>query len=133
MTDGPPPSDLDAWNARQQALQNSTPPPYFKEREVWWCALGVNVGHEEDGKGQDFSRPVLIVRKFGTLFYAVPLSTTTRRGPFYHPFTYKPERGESVALLSHMRALDSRRLIRKDGMASTQEFQAIRAALLALL
>jgi mRNA interferase MazF len=133
MTGGPTPAEYDAWNARKQAVQNTTPPPYFKEREVWWCALGVNVGHEEDGKGADFSRPVLIVRKFGTLFYGVPLSTTSRRGPFYQPFTYKPERGESVALLYHLRALDSRRLIRKDGMASIEDFKAVRAALFALL
>ena len=125
--------DFQAWAATKEAHETASPPPYFKEREVWWAALGVNIGYEEDGKGPDFSRPVLIVRKFGALFYAVPLSTTSRRGPFYHAFTYKAERGESVALLSHMRALDSRRLLHKDGTASKADFEAVRAALLALL
>ena len=125
--------DFQAWTAGKEAHEAASPPPYFKEREVWWAALGVNIGYEEDGKGPDFSRPVLIVRKFGSLFYAVPLSTTDRRGPFYHPFAYRPGRGESVALLSQLRALDSRRLLHKDGTVSQADFEAIRAALAALL
>lgn len=125
--------DFAGWAAAGATHELSTPPPYFKEREVWWCALGVNIGYEEDGKGPDFSRPVLIVRKFGALFYGVPLSTTPKRGPFYHAFTYKPERGESVALLSHLRSLDSRRLLHKDGTASSTDFEAVKAALSALL
>lgn len=125
--------DFHAWAVAKEAHERGTPPPYFKEREVWWVALGVNIGFEEDGKGPSFSRPVLIVRKFGSLFYGVPLSTTDKRGIFYHAFTYKPERGESVALLSHMRVLDSRRLLHKDGTASQADFQAIRAALAALI
>ena len=39
--------------------------PYFKEREIWWVNLGVNVGFEQDGKGDNFERPILILKKFG--------------------------------------------------------------------
>ena len=31
---------------------------YFQERKIWWCYLGLNVGTEEDGKGDYFMRPV---------------------------------------------------------------------------
>lgn len=120
------------WADQKADLETKTPPPYFHPREVWWCALGVNIGFEEDGKGPEYTRPVLILRKFGALFWAVPLSTTSKRGVFYHPFTYKAERGESVALLTHVRVLDSRRLVRKDGMASKEDFAAIQAAVVAL-
>jgi len=24
--------------------------PRFSEREIWWCSVGVNVGHEADSK-----------------------------------------------------------------------------------
>lgn len=125
--------DFDSWALEKRTYESRTPPPYFHAREVWWAALGVNIGFEEDGKGAEYTRPVLIVRKFGALFYAVPLSTTEKRGPFYYPFRYKAGRGESVALLSHMRALDSRRLIRKDGMASAADFAGILAALTGLI
>ena len=36
---------------------------YFREKEVWWAALGKNVGFEVDGKHELFERPVLIVKK----------------------------------------------------------------------
>lgn len=75
---------------------------------------------------------MVIVRKFGGLFYGVPLSTTGKRGHFYHPFIYSSKRGhagESVALLSHMRSMDSRRLLDKDGMMPKADFESLKIAL----
>jgi hypothetical protein len=36
----------------------------FKEREVWWCSIGLNVGDEEFWKGAYFTRPVLVFKKY---------------------------------------------------------------------
>ena len=36
----------------------------FKRGEIWWCSLGFNVGEEIFGKGNKFTRPVLIFKKF---------------------------------------------------------------------
>lgn len=36
---------------------------YFKEREIWWCLLGMNVGHEQDGKNENFESPVSVLKK----------------------------------------------------------------------
>ena len=36
----------------------------FKQGEVWWCSLGLNLGEEIFGKGEKFSRPVLVFKKF---------------------------------------------------------------------
>lgn len=45
----------------------------FKERDVWWCSIGCNVGDEMDGKSIWFNRPVLVLRKFNkNIFYGVP-------------------------------------------------------------
>lgn len=37
---------------------------YFREKEIWWAALGKNVGYETDGKHELFERPVLILNKY---------------------------------------------------------------------
>ena len=37
---------------------------YFYEREIWWASLGENIGFEQNGKDENFSRPVLILKKF---------------------------------------------------------------------
>lgn len=39
---------------------------YYKEGEVYWMSIGVNVGSEQDGKGRKFARPVLIVKGFSS-------------------------------------------------------------------
>ena len=45
-------------------LRNRQRKPLFKEGEIWWCSIGLNVGDEEYGKGPFFQRPVLIFKKF---------------------------------------------------------------------
>jgi len=37
---------------------------YFREREIWWASLGANIGYEQDGKHENFERPVLVLKKF---------------------------------------------------------------------
>jgi hypothetical protein len=36
--------------------------PFYHKREVWWCTLGVNVGSEENGSGEEYRRPALILK-----------------------------------------------------------------------
>ena len=43
--------DFDNWNIQKKRAQAIKERPMFKEREVWWCTLGVNIGDEQDGKG----------------------------------------------------------------------------------
>jgi mRNA interferase MazF len=95
----------------------------YKVGQIWWCSVGENVGHEEDGKGADFARPVLVVAGYSRrLFIGVPLSTTKNRGTHYHAFV-ADDGQESVALLMQIRAFDTARLrnrktvIHKDELA----------------
>jgi mRNA interferase MazF len=56
-------------------------PPLFREREIWWCSVGENVGMEISGKGAFFRRPVLVLRKLDAFtFIGAPLTRTTRIG-----------------------------------------------------
>jgi mRNA-degrading endonuclease toxin of MazEF toxin-antitoxin module len=97
----------------------------YKEREIWWTAVGQNIGTEEDGKNSNFGRPVLIVKGFSQyLFWGVPLSTTKKRGKYYHPFVL--HNTTSVALLSQLRAFDTRRLLKKHGTIGYRDFIKIK-------
>jgi len=55
---------FDEWNTCKKALQKKGLYPTFKEREVWWCYLGANIGHEIDGSDSEFVRPALVLRRF---------------------------------------------------------------------
>jgi len=59
--------------------------PYFREGEIWWSRLGVNIGFEQDGKNEEFMRPVLILKKFNPfIFWALPLSTKCKNNPYLY-------------------------------------------------
>lgn len=52
------------WLTRKSSLDARSHIPSFSEGEVFWCSLGENIGDEECGKGSEFTRPVLVLRKF---------------------------------------------------------------------
>ncbi len=104
------------------------PTPFFKEREVWWCSIGLNVDSEENGKGELGCRPVLILKKINShAFIGIAISSKSKKGKFYH--TFELHRGKpNVAILSQIRLYDSRRLVSKMGILSPEDFEAIRKA-----
>lgn len=53
--------DFQRWHKKKSDLQERALHRFYSEREVWWCSLGANVGFEQDGKGEDFARPVVII------------------------------------------------------------------------
>lgn len=61
---------FDEWNEVKKILQLNSKAILFRERDVWWYAAGENLGSEINGKGKLFSRPILIIRKYGkTTFF----------------------------------------------------------------
>lgn len=48
----------------------------FSQWEIWWCVLGQNIGTEIYGKWEDFSRPILILKKTGKYGFIWLPSTT---------------------------------------------------------
>ena len=112
---------------KKKSLDKLRKVPCFHEREVWFVKLGVNIRHEQDG-GKDFLRPVLIIKKFSrNLFWAVPLSRTSRRGKYYHELNFKG--GVSVIVLSQLRLIDAARLSYYKGRISNKEFRIIKEKL----
>src|SRR3990167_85164 len=56
----------------------------FKQGELWWCSLGFNLSEEIFGKGEKFTRPALIFKKFtGNSFMGLPLTTHGKNGSWY--------------------------------------------------
>jgi mRNA interferase MazF len=121
--------DFDRWNRLKKDVNaRKDAPPFFHEREVWWCNLGLNVGFEQDGKGGRFERPVLVLKKFNhDVFIAVPLSSRAKKNPYYLPFV-DPNGDVQSALISQIRLLDARRLMEKTFTIDQGAFKAIQKA-----
>jgi len=124
--------DFDSWNAFKKQLDTNQKIPTFQEREIWWCSIGINVGHEENGKNQDYSRPILIIRKFNNhIFWGVPLTTQIKEKHYYHRIDFKER--EQCVMLSQIRLLESKRLTDRMGKLPQQQFEVIKKTLKAML
>ena len=117
--------DFDGWNALQQTLEKRRYRlPTFQEREIWFTAIGTNIGHETDGKNDDYSRPVLILKKYSrSLFFGLPLTTTFREGKWFYQLNTKRT---SVVILNQGRTLSARRLTKRMYSINETDFEKIR-------
>ncbi|MEK7157860.1 MAG: type II toxin-antitoxin system PemK/MazF family toxin, partial [Patescibacteria group bacterium] len=125
--------DFGKWNNKKTEIDHANNPAFYHEREVWWCSTGLNVGFEQDGKGENFSRPVLIVKGFNkNVFLSVPLTTKAKDGKYY----YRIDLGDGVSrkiILSQIRLLDSKRLQEKITTINKEQFSEIKKAIIQLL
>jgi len=106
---------FDQWNEIKKRIDASEPKAdrFPKMGEVWMSALGKNIGYEQNGAGDNFSRPVLVVHKFNNkMFFVVPLSTKQKSFDFYYNCT-DPDGNKISLILAQLRLLSIKRLERK--------------------
>ena len=104
----------------------------FKEGEIWWCSIGENVGVEINGKGSQFTRPVLILKKLSRLsFIGVPLTSQLHEGTWYEHFIFKDK--EQVAVLAQIRNISVSRLINRMGTLPNSDFVKVKRSLMRLM
>jgi len=114
--------EFDKWNEIKKRTHKDNSFRGFKEREIFHTKVGKNIGREQGGTGNKFMRPVLIVTKFNhNSFYGIPLSTTKNRNKYYFEFEFIKDK-KSVAVLSQMKNMDAKRLLKKIGMISKEDF-----------
>jgi mRNA interferase MazF len=124
--------DFWKWHRQNEKIHDEKERVFFHEGEIWWCALGANVGFEEDGKNETFERPLLVYRKFNReVFWALPITTKEKSGKFY--FQYEHEGKSFSLILSQIRLIDAKRLLRKVRTLSKEEFRGADEAFQKLL
>jgi mRNA interferase MazF len=108
-------NDFDVWNEFKKGIETGkgTQSRFPKEGEVGMSSLGRNIGFEQNGNGDNFSRPVLVIKKFNNnMFWIVPLSTKQKGMDFY--FNYIDPSGKRVsAILAQLKLMSIKRIKRK--------------------
>jgi mRNA interferase MazF len=123
----------DFWNHLKKTLETKSVYGFPNEKEIWICSLGKNLGYEQDGKGEKFSRPVLVLKKFNNnAYWVVPLSSKHKTLDFYH--NYQDGFGnQASAILLQMKMCSPKRFLRKAGVMSDKEFGIIKDKIKAFL
>ena len=120
--------DFWKWHTKKELLNEAEGTALFHEREVWWCALGANIGFEQDGGSELFTRPVVILSKFNLdACLVVPLTAKLKKGKYYFPVGDASGR-DAVAILSQIRFVDRKRLAMKIATMDNDTFQALTKA-----
>ncbi|MDO8183597.1 MAG: type II toxin-antitoxin system PemK/MazF family toxin [bacterium] len=120
--------DFNTWNLEKQRIHGKEEPKLYHERQIWWCALGANVGDEQDGTGSGYQRPVLILKGMSrTTCYIIPLTTSSKKHKLRAPLGLVDNK-EAFALMSQMKIIDTKRLINKIGFLDKDTFTLIRKA-----
>jgi len=112
-------------------LQNYTPPK-FSNGQVWYCYTGENIGIEISGKGIEYLRPYLVLKKLDRYsFIGLPLSTQNKIGDRYFQINFRNI--DQIIYLHQPRHFDYRRLKYKLGEITTDEFIDIQNSFLSLI
>jgi len=125
--------NFDSWNEIKKKMSKEKKPRSFQEMDIFNVRIGKNVGFEQNGVGNQYVRPVLILKKFNKhFFFAIPLSTTTKKSPYNFEFEFMEEK-QSVALLSQLRNMDAKRLLNKIGKIKKDDFQELKRQLIEIM
>lgn len=123
---------FDEWNILKNSIHNKQKISLVNEREICYTSIGHNIWFEQNGKNDNFERPVLVLKKFWKYtFIGIPLTSQEKSGKFYHTFSW--EDNISTAILSQIRIFDSKRIIRKIWYISQDDFQILKNKLKNLL
>ncbi len=118
--------DFDKWNGVKKRIHSEDLKVSIRAGEVRWVSCGVNVGSEIDGKGESFTRPMLVVHVVGSaLALVVPFSTKLKEVAGYLPFEFQ---GKKISLCVHqMRIISQRRILARKGRISDNRLRQVKS------
>lgn len=121
---------FDEWNEVKKELTQNERKLGIKSREIFWVKIGQNIGFEQNGKGKNFARPVIVVRQLTKdLFLGIPTTTTLREdNDYFHKFNYTTYNNEAVnvcALILQVKVFSTKRVMNKIGMIHKEDFGTI--------
>ena len=125
--------DFSKWSALKEKLNDlKNKAPLFKDGEIWWCSIGINIGSEVDGKSRLFSRPIIALKKLSDdSFVGVPMTGKIKSGSWYVLLTCNGK--ASCANLAQIRSFNYKRMSDKYGQLDDGSFKNIKDRLRMLL
>ncbi|HEC32908.1 MAG TPA: type II toxin-antitoxin system PemK/MazF family toxin [Candidatus Kaiserbacteria bacterium] len=120
--------DFDKWNKTKKVVNDYGLQKKYNTRDVWWCSLGINIGLEQDGTGDEYQRPVVVIKGLSKdTCLIVPLTTSPKEHSMRIPVG-EVEGKNASAIISQIRVVDTRRFVNKIDRIKIQYYEDIRKA-----
>ncbi len=114
----------DIWNEIKKEASKISKKILFEERDIVFLKMGKNIGFEQDGKGEEFLRPVLIVRKFNSEQF-IGFAMTSRKPQEKNMKYYYKLKDDSYVMLSQIRTYSAKRIKYNSHKINKKHFQNI--------
>ncbi|MDQ7009846.1 MAG: hypothetical protein Q9M94_06135 [Candidatus Gracilibacteria bacterium] len=98
-------NDLLKWNNIKTGIEKKERRKFFiNSREIWNIYIGKNIGYESFGKGDFFTRPVLVIKIVGSMIFTVSMTTAGKENnKFYYKIDNKYFNKKSYITLSQVK------------------------------
>jgi mRNA interferase MazF len=124
--------DFDSWNENKKKLNSTKRDLLFKEGEIWWCSIGMNIGEEVYGKGINFRRPVIIFKKLShNSCIVIPTTTQSRMGTWYHHLNVNLK--DRWAMMNQIKFISANRLFVRESFIPESDFIELKKSVATLL
>ena len=124
--------DFDKWNEKKKAIDKNEESYLFKEGDIWWVSVGINVGSESCGKGETYRRPVMIYKKLSShMCIVLPMTTKEKTGTWFVDVSFQSEK--VWVLLYQIKTMDTKRFQRRIGVIDDNDFAKVKEKLALLL
>lgn len=121
------------WNEVKKKTHEEDKLRSFRERDIFYMRIGNNIGFEQNGKGDEFLRPVIVLKKLNRhMFVGVPTSSQIKDGTFFYYFEFMEKvrdncsLAKDVAVLAQIRVFSSKRLLHKIGVMQKLDFEKMK-------
>ncbi len=117
--------NFDEWNKVKKKVEDKEPKNY-KERDIWWSYVGINIGNEQNGSHDTFQRPVLVLKGISrSTCFVVPLTTSKKEHISRIDIGIVDGKNAKV-ILTQVKLMDTKRLMTKIGPLDKVKFEYIR-------
>ena len=121
--------NFDKWNEKKKILDQTEKNILPNKKQIWWLSIGLNIGTEEDGKNDNFERPVLVIKVFNRQsFLGIPITSADKSNKrYYFPIIYNQKK--YFLILSQIKLFNVKRLSRKIYKINSVDFLKIKEEL----
>lgn len=113
------------FRIKQKIEQEERGGEVVRRGEIRWSTIGVNVGREMDGKGENFARPVLIIHTIGdALALVAPLTSKSKNTPGYVRFEWLDHK--DCICIHQMRIVSTKRLLMRLAKVSDAKLEMLK-------